>query len=126
MNISTLKSYLKGSDKIQELKDAIKDEVNEYSELALKRGSSIPTIYVIDDDILEVTEYDIVKLCDSYVSENLSESEISYISDVLQLSSSVTIGNDNLKSYIFEMSDPAVNGPFTKERAEGIKQILLK
>ncbi|MFQ5963915.1 MAG: hypothetical protein ACE5KZ_06495 [Candidatus Scalinduaceae bacterium] len=126
MKLSKLKKYLRCNLAISEFKTSIKDEIKHYEKLAKKKGSSIP-IDVVEDDELSIDKEDISKICDDYINEDLSVSEISYISDAMQLSEKIYIENNYLLDFIFEMSDPEVNGLFTKERAlEIIKKICNK
>ena len=51
---------------------------------------------------------------------------LAYVADALQLSERVTVADEATAEYISEFTDPEVNGPFTRERAQAIVRELAQ
>ncbi len=116
MKLSSIGALLKGQMSSAEFKFEIFEEIGRYSSALKKPGGSVPINVEEDQDII-VRSKDVSVLCVLYVSGMLSSIEISYLADALQLSERVDFSDDDVGSYIDEMTDSEVNGVFTKERA---------
>jgi hypothetical protein len=77
-------------------------------------------VRVTEDADLEVSAPEVVKLCNHFIAGLLDAVELAYVADALQLSDRVTVADETIAEYISEFTDPEVNGPFTRERAQAI------
>ena len=86
MRLSHLKGVFSNLSSIESIKDVAKDEVDYYTKMSLKKGSSMPVIIEEDTD-LYIERKDIIKLCKAYLEGLLSEDYVYYVVDVLTMSS---------------------------------------
>ena len=119
MKISSLKKLTKGDITVHKFMSEIKEEINEYSNFKGKKGASIP-IQVDTDEEFIFESNDLKSLCSYFVQGQINSEELSYIADAVELSSNIYIPDDKVKDFVFEMTDPEVNGPFTHNRANEI------
>jgi hypothetical protein len=123
MKLSDLKNLFANPDSIESFKEIIKDEVDEYTSLLKKAGSSVP-IYATQDAFLKVGHNDLIMLCKAYVDGTLGENYVNYIIDVLQLSEQVEFESEELVDIAAGLTDPEINGPLTHDEANKVINIL--
>ena len=116
MKLSSLKKFTQNEFPIQEFISELSDELSEYKKRIGKTGTSIP-IYVTEDIDFEIGFSELRTLCQYFIDEKLDTEALAYLADAIELSSKVYVPEDKIKAYIFEMTDPEINGIFTKARA---------
>lgn len=121
MKISQIKeSISKGKISI-ELKAVLDQLIPEYAGALSKTGSSVEI--VATSDVEFDVDISVVKsLCQFFIDGEISELELAYIADALQLTDSVEFIESSVADLIAELTDPEINGVFTKERALKIVQ----
>ena len=116
MKLSLLDALLKGKISSAEFKSTIAEEIRLYEAGTAKTGNSVP-IQVNEDAEMVVTPQSVGVLCLLHVSDVLSISDLSYIADALLLSEKVMLSSEEFCGFISEMTDPEINGLFSKDRA---------
>ena len=124
MKLSELKEVFSNPDLIISFTDNIKKEVDEYSSLLKKPGSSIP-IYATQDTFLRFGHSDLIMLCKAYIDGTLHENYIHYIMDVLSLSEQVEFESEELSDLSSSLADPEINGFLTHDEANRIINTLI-
>ena len=119
MRLSSLKKFIENEISIQEFLSELSDELREYKKLTGKKGASIP-IYVTADIDLHFGGNELRTLCVYFVEGGISTEELAYLADAIDISSHIYVSDDKIKDYVSEMTDPQINGIFTKERASQI------
>lgn len=114
MKLSNIKLALSGEIPMDILRLEINDEISEYSKNANIIGSSMP-VYLNEDIELKFCENNLKALCEAFLNENLTELEINYIVDALQMANRVSFESEDLFDRISYLTDPAINGHLTKE-----------
>ena len=117
MKISTLRNVLTGKSSVTDLKDEIKTELERYIKLSRKSGSSIPVRVQEDSDYIFDSSA-LIGLCNFFIRQELDGYELSYIADAIHLSERITYKDKRIATYITEMTDPEINGPYTVNRAK--------
>jgi hypothetical protein len=120
MRLTDVNDFFKGKLALESFKTIIEKEVILYKQNLQKRGSSVP-ISLIEDSDLSLDSDIIYKLCKLYLSNEISDYELYYISDAMLLSSRVIFKNEKNRDILELLTDPEVNGPLTANR---IKEIL--
>lgn len=119
MKISTLRDVLNRTVPVAILKKEIKTEIEAYSKLNKERGKAIQIKLQEDTDyILNTTA--LTTLCNLFVENILNSQELAYIADSIQLSDRIIYKDERISGFLFEMTDPEINGPFTINRAKTI------
>ena len=124
MRQSDLFSYLNNEISIKELKEKISHELHQYEKQTKITGSSVPIYLEAENNKNQLSLSQFNKLLRDYINNEIEVLELQYISDVIQLGESISVENPLINNWIFEMSDPEINGLFTKERAKEIIQTL--
>lgn len=114
MKLSTIKLALSGEISTDVLRMEMQDEMSEYKAMANLKGSTMP-VYVNEDMEVKIGENDLKALCTAYLKEKLTELEINYIVDALQLSNKVSFESEELFDRISYLTDPKINGHLTRE-----------
>jgi hypothetical protein len=120
MKLSTLQMVLRDPGTVASLAAELEPVMQEYQSLQNVRGASIP-IRVDQDAEMEITLQDIHTLCILFLSGQLTPNQLAYAADAMELSEGVSYNGSPIADYISEMTDPKVNGVFTQERAEAIR-----
>jgi len=115
LRLSDLKNFFEEKISATDLSEIIQAEMNEYRRGSLENGRSMPVL-LVDDIELFVHEISLTKLIMGWYKEELSSLEINYIVDSLLLSQNVSFINEDMRNLIETLTDPAVNGPLTKEK----------
>jgi hypothetical protein len=105
MKLSELKDVFAKPDLIESFKENIREEVDEYTSLLKKVGSSVP-IYATQDAFLKVGHNELTMLCKAYLDGVLKENYVYYIIDVLQLSEQVEFESEELFEIAAGLTDP--------------------
>jgi len=116
MELSLLNHLFNGQVEIDFFKRMISNEVGVYKEQLKKKGSVV-SIDIKDDCSLNFRADNLVQLCRYFIDEKLDVSELAYIADALCLSENVNYEKESLVDYLEEMTDPEVNGLFSKKLA---------
>jgi hypothetical protein len=119
MKLSLLQSALNNDLSIQDFKNMIQIEVEEYRQKLKKTGVAV-SIIVEEDVNLYFKNSDLVKICEYYLDGTLTPAQISYISDCLTLSEKVVFERNELFDILEELTDPKVNGEIFKKRVDAI------
>lgn len=120
MKLSTLQRTLRDPSTVASLAAELEPVMREYESLQSVRGSSIP-IRVDDDAEIEITLQDIDTLCTLFLAGQLTQNELAYIADAMELSEGVSHNGSPIADFISEMTDPEINGVFTQERGGAIR-----
>lgn len=91
-------------------------EFSDYENKLDIKGSSI-TIDVIEDEEIVISFADIKKLCELFIQDKLNKNHLCFIADALQLCDLVDFEEEGVFDYVAELTDPEINGVFTKQRA---------
>lgn len=91
-------------------------EFSDYESKLDIKGSSI-TIDVIEDEEIVISFADIKKLCELFIQGKLNKNHLCFIADALQLCDLVDFEEEGIFDYVAELTDPEINGVFTKQRA---------
>jgi hypothetical protein len=119
MRVSDIKASILAKSVSGGLRKSLDRQVPKYQESLSKVGSSV-TIHAVEDTELEVGMTEVRELCRFFISESVSDLELAYIADAMQLCDCVNFGNEEVADYISEFTDPEINGVFTKQRAKQI------
>ena len=96
------------------LRMEMQEEIGEYKAMANLKGSTMP-VFVNEDIEIKIGENDLKVLCLAFLNEKLTELEINYIVDALQLSNMVSFESEELFDRISYLTDPEINGHLTRE-----------
>jgi hypothetical protein len=118
MKLSTLHRLLTRRLDVVDFRREIARDVSEYLERANITGSVVP-VRVDEDQDVQISGQHIKTLCDLFVDGQLSEEELAYIADAMELSERVEFG-EGISDLVAEMTDPEINGSFTVGRAKEI------
>ena len=91
-------------------------EFSDYENKLDIKGSSI-TLDVIEDEEIAISFADIKKLCELLIQDKLNKNHLCFIADALQLCDLVDFEEEGVFDYVAELTDPEINGVFTKQRA---------
>ena len=116
MKLSSVAALLNSQISAAQFSAEISDAIENYEQALQLRGGSVP-IQLTEDTELFIAENHIGVLCLLFASDLLSVNELAYVADALELSEQVHFESDFVRSSISEMTDPEINGPFSKERA---------
>lgn len=86
-------------------------EIEDYSKLMTKRGSSIP-LYFFEDKELFCMRYFIMTLLDKTIIGELNNVQLAYICDCLTIGEKVSFENESIEDIIFGILDPEINGGY--------------
>jgi len=121
MKLSTLQDVLANPGAVGKLIAELNPLMQEYESLQEVKGSSIP-IRVDADAEFELSLRDVDTLCSLFVADQVTQSQLAYIADSIDLSEGVSYDGSPIADFIGEMTDPEINGVFTKDRAEEIRK----
>lgn len=124
MNLQNLKEFFLNERTIEEVIEEIHSEVECYQIGHAKVGSSIPVYATNDNFHFIIGDKDVKKLCDMYLKGKVNEWYLDYICNLLELSSSFSMGNEEIEEAIFELSSPEINSPITPDLVKRICQDL--
>ncbi len=121
MRISTLQAVLADPGEVGKLLSELVPLMQEYESLQEVQGSSIP-IRVNADEEFELSLRDVDTLCSLFIADKLTQSQLAYVADAIELSESISYDGSPIANFIGEMTDPKINVTFTKDRAEEIRK----
>lgn len=124
MNLHSLADFLAGALSPGALAEEVAPEVEEYRLKSQKIGSALPVYADGADFHFLVTPGHIRRLCDAYLRGPLTEAHLSYICNLIELSSSFSTSDEDVEEAIFLLADPEVNGEVTPERVKQISESL--
>lgn len=123
MRLSSLANLIDGTQPAEHFSAEIAGELLHHSQgLESQRGSA--AVLVIPDAEIVLDSAGLGKLCQLFVSGQLSASELAYVADSLQLSDHVQIVGSSTADHLAECTDPAINGALTVNRALEIAQLI--
>lgn len=118
MKLSSLQGLLNKTVSPEDFVSEISAEVSEYQSL-IGKGGVVP-IRVTEDSDVTITRSSIKLLCSLYASSKLSQFELAYVADGMQLAEQVEFVDSWVADSVAEFTDPEINGQFTLERASEI------
>lgn len=121
MNSSDLNKFLLGNLSSKEIEILIEEEVENYSLLMKKKGSSI-ALNIYEDQEIFIDTKQIKRLLEETLSGNLSNIYFAYICDCLTLGERTRFKNKKIVDIIFDSADPEINGGYKSN--EDLKQML--
>jgi hypothetical protein len=116
MKLSELNGLLLSRMSVVAFAAAIAPDMVSYERGLAERGRSMP-ISVDEDQDLFVSPNHIAILCRLFDRGQLSLNQLSFIADALQLAERVEFTNESVADLVSELTDPEINGVFTKARA---------
>lgn len=119
MKLSNIRSVLTGLVSFKDFRSNISEEMNEYNSSSHLKGKSMP-VYLTDDIDLYIGKNELKVLCEAFLDDELSESEINYVADALLLSSRVSFESEDISDRIGYLTDAEINGRLTKNVVRGI------
>ena len=119
MRLSQLFKLLAGEIQPEVFLDRFRLPLDEYTRGMNSVGSSVE-IEVVEDRKLTIGPKEVKKLCELFVAQKLNSSQLAYIADALQLCESIDFTEEVVADIVEEFTDPEVNGPFTRERAQEV------
>ncbi len=121
MNLSDLINFLGESMSAEEFARVINSEVDVYKKTCSKIGASAEVfLHSNTNQKVEIDKEKLCTICRSYLNNTLTEWDISYICDALLLAEQTSFMSEDIRETIEEMTDPAVNGELTRDRAANI------
>ena len=124
MDLQNLEKLLLGKISVTEVVNDITPEVESFRIASMTKGSSMSVYGTNENFHFTVRPQDIKYLCSLYLSGELNEWHLEYLSNLIELSDSVTYENDDLADVIFELSSPEINSPITPEVVSRIHESL--
>ncbi len=122
MKLSIIKDWINGSIPSNKLRYIIDPSVLEFQKKLKIRGTSIP-IYLTEDILLPFGIAEFVFFCDAYIKGDLNELEVSYIAELLLLSSSVLINEEKIRDGLSFFCDIDIYDSFS---VEDVKKLLIQ
>lgn len=116
MKLSELNGLLSSRMSIEAFASAIAQDMVPYVRGLAERGRSVP-VSVIEDQDVSVSSKQVAVLCRLFERGQLSQYHLSYIADTLQLSERVEFADEFVADLVAELTDPELNGVFTRARA---------
>ena len=116
MKSSQLNALIAGHLTGKSLSGLLVDEVSSYANLSEKRGATIPLRFVEDEDVV-INQVGIKRLLQETLIGHLTNIDLAYICDCLTLGDRVEFNTEGLKTLVFEIADPEINGGY-KSNAE--------
>ena len=120
MKLSDIKNILTGDVEVWEVRRKNQDLFDNYRDDSLIKAGKAIVINIKEDLELFVGKHELRVLCDLFIKDKIKRHELAFIADVLGLSQNVQYESDLIEEYISHMTDPEVNGSFTKEYAFAI------
>lgn len=121
LKLSTLQAVLANPQMASKLETELLPHLQENESLQELQGSTIP-IHVESDSEFELSLSDVGTLFSLLIDGQLTGPQLAYVADAIELSEGVTYDGSPIADFLGEMTDPKVNGIFTKERAEEIRK----
>lgn len=119
MKLSRLNNLFNSSIIPEDFKSDISKEVAEYRKKLEIKGTSV-ALNIQEDSSLYFTQDKLIKLCVFYIDQVFTGTEISYISDCLTLSDSVSFENEELEEILDEIVELEAIGKLNREEALSI------
>ena len=116
MKLSSLVKLLAGKLPPPEFSAEIADELSAHARGLQTLGGSAPVVLAEDTDVV-LDRLSLGTLCRLFASGQLSEAELAYVADALQLSERVEFADLSVADDLAECTDPAISGPLTVARA---------
>jgi hypothetical protein len=119
MKLSIINDWLKGCISSAAIRAIIAPYLEEYLKKMNIKGTSIP-LFLTEDISLSfgVSEFDF--FCNSFLKGDLNELELSYIAELLLLSSFVVISNEKVQEGLDFLCDIDIYRTFTKDEVKAI------
>jgi len=114
MKISAINNWLCGNISSTEIKDMLEPILKEHQKKLRTKGTSIP-LFLTEDIHLVFGYLAFNFLCNSFLMDDINELELSYIAELLLLSSSVYIENEDIEERLELLCDYDIYGKFSKE-----------
>lgn len=120
MKLTDLKKVLQDSNKIREVLDLYKEEINKFQSKVSLIGSSVDV--VVDSDLtnIVITAKDLIVLCNSFLQDRLDIFELSYLVDIMTLSNAVSFSTPELFDLASSLTDFEVRYPYEKDDVRNI------
>lgn len=99
----------------------LRQEVESYSELLIKKGSSISMIFDEDEEVI-IDNPAIQKLLKETIDGRLSNVALAYICDCLTLGEKVDFKDEEAQDIVYRIADPEINGGFKSDME--LKQLI--
>jgi len=116
MRLSDIKELMNGTLEVWELRVRNKELFESYKNSLNKMGKSIH-VNVIEDQELLIGKHELNVLCNFFIKDEILTHELAFLADVLGLSQNISFESEDVEECISHMTDPEVNGKFTKENA---------
>ena len=116
MNLSSIKKLLNKKITIDSFNEEVASELEKYSNLKMKKGSSLP-IHIIEDIETSITTNEIKVLLVLFIQKQISDVTIEYICDCLIMAEDVTY-DSKVSDILFNFSSPEINGTITIDKAK--------
>lgn len=121
MTSNDINSFLSAQTNSADLKKLIDADVENYSTMMKKTGSSIHLNYQ-DDGEINLDAVKLKRLLNETLTGNLSSTHLAYLCDCFTLSEYINYENEEIQDIVFSIADPEINGGY--KSAKEIKEIL--
>jgi hypothetical protein len=120
MNLENLRNFFKGDYSIDEITQEINAEMKEFRDARRKKGTSSP-VYISNDNFrFELRKQHVRKLCDMYLKGKLNEWHLEYLCNLIELSQSFSLNDEEIEDAVFELSSPEIHSELTPELVKRI------
>ena len=116
MKLTSLANLLSGKLCASDYSAEIAGELAEHIR-GLEKLGDIARVQVVEDIDLLLDRAGLSVLCRLFASGQLTQGELAYTADALELSERVEVAGPDIANDLAECSDPEINGPLTVARA---------
>jgi hypothetical protein len=123
MKSSDLNSFFLGNIDVMDIKNSIQQDVENYSRLMKREGSTIPLNF-IDNESVHMNQANLKKLLQETINGKLSNIHLAYICDCLSIAEDFDFENEKILNVINEIADPEINGGY--KSIDELNELLKK
>ena len=124
MDLRNLEKFFVNEVSIYEVLDEIQSEVESFRIARGKGGASSPVYATNDSFRFTIKAKDLQKLCDLYLQDVINEWHLEYLCNLIELSFSFSMDNENVADALFQLSSPEINGAIDRETVHQIRNRL--
>ncbi len=115
MNYSDLKRFFDSQIDALTFEKLIHDEVQMYKHNLLTKKYAPVTVNYIENEYMTINAFHLKKICDAFLNGYISDYEMFYVADGIQLCHHFIFENDEVEDMFYLITDPEINGEINKE-----------